>query len=394
MWNAIIQFIRNFLCCIKDTSYGNAESHFLFWLYNATLTNQWIKTLFQVQLMEPLNLTTPLEVLISIAQFYVVCTGVPDAISCYIQSSQQMNRAYRLIQSRQSTVVKSHSERLVHASLIQEAKVAIRSMIVAFSCFFISVAFIWLSANSWHITQTDWIGGLPALIQALLIMNICLMPLLYYMYTDSMEYFSKAQRIRLFCSKLQAGSVTDADVGLTALQALNENGWAPFWSTRYSGMHSKPKGLDDDIELLVAEIATVQTMIDNMTGTLAIQKKVDDADAVQVIRTQIQQNVAADMQPMIAVHRRCGYREFIYLILNTVAWYGYGMCIVVYYFPKVLQHPDWLCLFLFHMENEDSDWYGNFAGDLMWTIEPVIILLSPMWIRPRRPKKIPKTKTE
>jgi hypothetical protein len=394
MLNAIVQFIRNFLCCIKDTSYGHNESHILFSLYNSTLTNQWIMTLFNIQLMEPLNLTTPLEVFISIAQFYVVCTGVPDAISGYIQSSKQMNRIYRLIQSRESTVVKSHAERLIHASLIQEAKMAIRSMIVAFSCFFISAAFIWLSANSWHITQTDWIGGLPALIQALLVMNICLMPLLYYMFTDSRDYFAKAKRIRLFCSKLQACSVTDADVGLTALQALTESGWTPFWSNRYSGTHSKYKSLDEDVQLLAAEIVAVQIMIDNMTGTSAIQKKVDDADAVQVLRAQIQQNVAAEMQPMIAVHRRCAYREIVYLILNTVAWYGYGMCIVVYYFPKVLQQPDWLRLILFHLENEDSDWYGNFAGDLMWTIEPVIILLSPMLMRPRRTKQAAKAKTE
>ena len=393
MLNAIIQFIRNFLCCIKDTSYGEAKNHVLSWLYDASLTNHWILALFQIKLVEPLHLTTPLEVLISITQFYVVCTGVPDAINSYIQSYKQMNRIYRLIQSRQTAVVTTHGERLVHASLIQEANMSIRSMIVAFNCFFISASFVWLSANSWHITKTDWIGGLPALIQALLIMNICLTPLLYYMYTDSIEYFQKALRIRLLCVKLRAGSVTEADIGLTSLQALSETGWTPFWSTRYSGPNIKSKGLDDDIQLLTKEIVTVQTMIDDITGTTAIQKKVDDADAVQVMRAQIQKAAAVTMETMISVHRRCGYREFIYLILNTVAWYGYGMCIVVYYFPKVLGQPDWLRLLLFHLENEDSDWYGNFAGDLMWTIEPAIILLSPVWIRRRTPKT-PKAKTD
>jgi len=31
--------------------------------------------------------------------------------------------------------------------------------------------------------------------------------------------------------------------------------------------------------------------------------------------------------------------------------------------------------------NSDADWGGNFAGDLMWTVEPVVILASPYFIK-------------
>ena len=29
-------------------------------------------------------------------------------------------------------------------------------------------------------------------------------------------------------------------------------------------------------------------------------------------------------------------------------------------------------------KNEDADWHGNFFGDVMWTVEPIVILSSPM----------------
>jgi hypothetical protein len=398
MLNAIVQFIRNLLCCIKDTQYGKQpENHMLSWLYNSTITNQFFADTLDIKLVTPLNVTTPLEAMISVAQLYVVLTGVPDAISNFRTSYQQLNRAYRLIQTRQKTVVTTHAERLVHASLMQEAHTSLRSMFIAFNCFFISVAFIWLSANSWHITSTDWIGGLPALIQALFVMNACLTPLLYYMYLDASEYIRKALRIKLLYKKLQSGTVTDADIGISALLAVSNNEWVPFWSARCSGSnYVKFRGLNEDIQLLADEILKVQTMLDDMTGATSAKKKADDVAAMNKLRDQIQKDVATAIQPMIAITRWEGYREYIYFVLNTVAWYGYGMCIVVYYWPKVLQQPDWIRILLLYFDNDDADWYGNFAGDLMWTVEPMIILSSPILINlflRRRPSS-QKLKTE
>lgn len=31
--------------------------------------------------------------------------------------------------------------------------------------------------------------------------------------------------------------------------------------------------------------------------------------------------------------------------------------------------------------SSDADWYGNFAGDLAWTIEPIVIICAPMLLK-------------
>jgi hypothetical protein len=66
-------------------------------------------------------------------------------------------------------------------------------------------------------------------------------------------------------------------------------------------------------------------------------------------------------------------------VVNAIVWYGYGICILVYYNPIVTEQPSWLCLILAYGENNNNmDWRGNFVGDLMWTIELLVILMSPL----------------
>ena len=396
MSSAIVQLIRNFLCCIKDLSYGShPPNHYLSWLYDNTITNKLAHDWWHLQIIAPLNRTTPLEGFISIAQFYVVVTGVPESIQRFRFSYRKMQRSFQLIdiRTKMATKVTSHAERLIHASLIQETSSSIRSMFVAFNCFFISVAFIWLSANSWHITKTDWLGGTPALIHALTIMNVCLTPLLYYMLIDAMEYFRTAARIRTLYHQLLLGTVSQADIGLSSLKALSRNQeFIPFWSmnctdtTSTSTVTSSSKTKEGDIQLINHEVSRVNTLLDSVTGTTVTKKKTDQdndktTEEAMKIRKQLQAEIALPIRPLILKWQLYGIREMIYFILNFIAWYGYGMCIVVYYFPVVLQQPDYVRILLFYFHNDDADWYGNFAGDVMWTIEPIIILLSPYLIQ-------------
>jgi hypothetical protein len=36
---------------------------------------------------------------------------------------------------------------------------------------------------------------------------------------------------------------------------------------------------------------------------------------------------------------------------------------------------------LLHLPNADADWLGNAVGDFMWTVEPIIILGSPLVVQ-------------
>ena len=87
-----------------------------------------------------------------------------------------------------------------------------------------------------------------------------------------------------------------------------------------------------------------------------------------------------------------GYREYLYFVFNFVAFYGYLLGIVVYYFPEpadgtdgvdgaVVEPPTFVRHLKLGYSHDDADWGGNFAGDLMWTVEPIVILASPVIIK-------------
>lgn len=63
--------------------------------------------------------------------------------------------------------------------------------------------------------------------------------------------------------------------------------------------------------------------------------------------------------------------DYVYLLLNAIAGYGYLLGIFAFYFPS-----NNVCkLFMFGLSDEDGDWWGNLAGDSAWTIEPLLIIL-------------------
>lgn len=68
--------------------------------------------------------------------------------------------------------------------------------------------------------------------------------------------------------------------------------------------------------------------------------------------------------------------EFMYLILNFMAGYGYMMGILAYYFPisNGATLPLWLQVLFLGLSPARADWWGNLVGDVAWTIEPIIML--------------------
>jgi len=371
MLDATVQLFRNGLCCLQDL--GLLQDS---WLSDANVTAQYY------DLPEPLHKTTPLEAIVSIAQIYVVWSGVPGSWRLFWSSYGKLQRIHRLMEEVTGSIVSSDVDRLVNASLMKEGRMAIRSMFVAFNVFFISLSFVWIAGNSWHVTEAGWIGGMPALIHALTVMNICLVPLLYYMYKDANEQFVRASRMRLLTAELETGKATSAEMGLTTLEALS--GWLPFWDSGV-GMFEKidPK---KEVQQLVTEKARLQQILDDILGVSASKK--DQSQAAK------QQEQAAALRGIQRATQLEGYREYIYFVLNAIAFYGYSVCVIVYYWPDELQQPDWLRLMLLNYSNPDADWHGNFAGDLMWTIEPVIVLLSPFYIAAVRNSGKKKVKVE
>jgi hypothetical protein len=186
------------------------------------------------------------------------------------------------------------------------------------------------------------------------------------MYKDGAEQFKKASRLRALSKKLEQGQAQPSDVQLSTLETMT--GWKPFWDSGFGLCHV----LDDakETKLMEQEKRKMKQLLDSIVGT-------PDDKANQLSIQKQQALIAQSVRKSMMFE---GYREYVYFILNTIAWYGYGVCIVVYYFPDELKQPDWMRLLLLNFSNDDVEWRGNFAGDLMWTIEPTVALLSPLYL--------------
>jgi hypothetical protein len=252
-------------------------------------------------------------------------------------------------------------------------KFAIRSLFIGVNVFFIGLGFFWLVGNSWHVTETDWIGGVQAVINALTVMEVCLVPLLYYMWTDAGEQFAKATRMELLAGKMKKGEVTQESMGLSSFEALS--GWVPFWDSGvglFAGFDSAKEE-----KQMEQEVAKVEATLKTLVGKKGDDKKSDSDRDSRVV----------DLLAGVGQTRLEGYREYVYFVMNCVAFYGYFVGIVVYYWDDEIKQPAWVQQgLLLGMNNTHADWHGNFAGDLMWTIEPIIIMGSPSLFGLMKPK--------
>jgi len=363
MLDAIVQFLRNALCCIKDL--GLLQDTFLW-------DNQ--VTLQYYDLPEPLNKTMPLEVFISIFQAYAFCSASTSGYSLMIHSIGKLRRIRRL-QRTQSSLPQNDAARLVQASLMNEAKFAMRSILVGILVFLIGISFLWLTANSWHVTETMWLGGLKGLIYALSVNETCLLILLMYMFKDGRDQLQKVKRMQSLLGPLKDPAWKDApSISLASLEALT--GWLPFWD---SGIHPL-EDVDETKETkqLEAELGKVSGLLRDLT------------------KSTKRQEIAEDLQVSITVTRLEGYREFLYLLINAIAFYGYFLGILVYFFPgdSAVPTPPWVRHLMFQWDHAVADWRGNFAGDACWTLEPLIILASPVYLSRLRESRTKKLKSD
>ena len=138
MLDAIVQLIRNGLCCIKDLNLFNDTLPIL---YDAQVTQEYVMLIPVIGgiLPEPLDQTTPLEVMISLAQLYAFTSMTRSGWNMLTWSLGKFYRIDRLIKTRGP--YKSEAERLINQSLVKEGKYAIRSMFIGFLVSLIGTSF-------------------------------------------------------------------------------------------------------------------------------------------------------------------------------------------------------------------------------------------------------------
>lgn len=368
MLDAVVQLLRNGLCCVKNLRLFEKT-----FLWDSNIPSQYY------DLPDPLNQTTPLEVMISIFQLYALISLTRGGINTILQSCGKLRRLGRIIetelkpakdkgQKENAGDLSTTCDRIMKESLWQEVNNALKDLFVGYLVFFIGCGFAWLVANSWHITSTNWIGGAQGLIHALSVQEVCLLPCLYFMVTAGQSLLLKAKRMKKMVKTMRGQKRLDpSHLGLEELELLIQ--WTPFWE---SGI-----GLLESFESMVEE------------KQYANEKKQLEEQLVRLGKKSPEEvlDMADDLNAASSVTKLEGYREFIYFLLNLAAFYGYMMGIVCFYWHEEKSHPIWVRRFLLNMTVADADWRGNMAGDSAWTIEPMVILFSPFVLDTFKPKK-------
>jgi len=271
---------------------------------------------------------------------------------------------------------------LVMQSLNEERINSVKSMFVGVLVTAIGICFFWLFANSFHVTETSWIGGLPGLIHALTVMEVALVPLLVYMLMDGIAHIARASRIEYLAQILTRCQQTTKGVPSCVLnketysQVLK---WTPFWE----GL-AGPTRKDDDLKSLHEEITAVTQELERWT-----EKNDSDHDGGLLL---LLRDTATRLQTESKKTNMEGYCEFVYFWLNGIAFYGYLLGILCYYTDENDQSV--LHSLKLGMSHDAADWHGNFAGDLMWTIEPLVVLGSPTLIQTLTGNTTTTTKTK
>lgn len=194
---------------------------------------------------------------------------------------------------------------------------------------------------------------------ALTVMEITLLVFLYYMIVDGNQKLKISKNMTELAKTLEfKGKMTTPVLHLENYELMSN--WDPFWG------HS-----DGDQADIKKETDKVAEKLQLYTGGK------DDGEKESKIRQKTLEGIAERLREDAITTKYEGYREFLYFLLNLVAFYGYLMGILVFYFEEENQSY-WLHKLKFHLPHEHADWHGNFAGDLMWTIEPLVVTFSPM----------------
>jgi len=368
--DAVVQLIRNGLCCMKDL--------------NIFPESIFYQSIFPSSVVHPINETTVLEFCIGITQLYACVSVAVSGFTLFY------NKGYKALQ-KQKLKKKKKEKKTTTTTLvsIQEQRYekditdCYRNMFIGFLVLCIGIAFFWLFANSLHITQTDWIGGLPGLIHALTIMEMALVPLLYFMISDSIRLIGKAAVMEYLAQILQncssKGVIPSEIITDSVLTVLQEDGDDdPFWN-------GKTQIYDDNDD---------DAWMADLSKNLELWTEKGDEKSTTTTKLQLQEK-ATHLATRAVVTRYEAYRELVYFVLNFIAFYGYFLGILTYYNTENEgEESASIRILKLGMTHTDADWTGNFTGDLMWTIEPMIILTSPTILNWLKPSKKEKTKQD
>lgn len=352
-----IQLFRNLFCVIKALYPNNA-------VINLKLLNtDWF--IFKSE-------TTLIEWGIAPLQFCAVIFNVSSSIKLVSKGINNVNTFSRGIKylDRLSVVKPSRYILVVRQRLHKEIRSTYHSIFSGILQSVIAVCFYFLTCNSLHIYGPTHPKPLYA---ALIAQEICLVYFLVMMVYGMLNI----SRVNSDCTHLAEvlEVVADDTTNDQLLSVIYDSGFGQQNRLHDAFLYLDTSYVPWDALLFQAGSVTqfspmafdnVLNRFEPILSPLAKneQNKLSRANLVAMLYLKGEDN------------NQKLFLEFIYFVLNVIAGYGYFMAIMVWCVPFTAETvPSWLNLLYFGLSPESADWWGNFLGDLAWTIEPIVMIM-------------------
>ena len=373
-----VQLLRNAFCVMKSLL---PPSNFL------------QLPLFTDSSFYPLTITTSIELLIAPTQLAAVFLNIASGFKNIREGISNANRTTVWLNAINRIFISepfksSSSEFLIIKQGLESDRVlSRRRTFIGFLELIFGVAFIFLTLNTLHIVGPT---HPKPLIDALISMEIGLAYILVIMwqsFTRKVRDYSKIRRLISTVKSLKArtagalllGAMDSgfAEDGLFDAFMFFDATYAPLWRTKNT---SKTLSLADEIQTEFRNVTAVFLKLKAVKASA--EETTTDCSLLSSLKKQ-------EFETMLQAPQ-----ELIYFALNFTAGYGYLLGILAFYIPEVKNNGlgmanflaasldsagesySWCKFLMFGLTHADADWYGNFAGDVAWTIEPILMLYS------------------
>ncbi|GMI23563.1 hypothetical protein TeGR_g1551 [Tetraparma gracilis] len=288
---------------------------------------------------------------------------------------------------------------VLRLSLEQHAQALSEKALTDLCCAAIGVCFTWLSTHSLHVSETPLLGGMDAVIAALCVMEAALAPLLFFMWRAASSSRARAREMELVADRgwdgeVHPGALAAEDppafkslLDLVAAAASARDAADPGADEKTPRKQDRD-ALDERLyhEALASGFGSDAGSNEALypwhssdpaaSVAAAFPAVYAGADALlnsSPLRTApAQPGIVYDAVPLVQGGGERmqleAYREYAYFALNATAFYGYLMAPVTYYGV--------LPALKLGASDAAADWWGNFAGDFCWTVEPLLVIFG------------------
>ena len=337
-----VSFVRNLLCVIKALL---PPHHAL--MQPVVL---WGNTSAEV---------SSIEYCIALGQLGAVIFGIDSGIrklysgAVFLRDFQQRKR-----ELEELMLADPSPENVVLSQTIESRRMEQWDSIVSGFCdLIIAFAFVMLMLNSLHIrSQTHP----KPVIDAILASEI---PLCFYLYLllrafwRSSSLGPRLQTLGKLLLEEEASSDRDEVSSSSILLTIHEAGFQ-------GNISSALVQLDP---VFASSAAKIQPLPEDL-------KAISSAVNRLVTKERSAKAVTARLLGLATYFRSIAVMDLIFFLLNVLAWYGYLVAALTFYIPEQSQ-PLWFALMKLQLPHATCDWWGNFLGDLAWTIEPFLLLV-------------------